>query len=191
MDAEIVILFIVVFLGVGLAIYYLAYQRYLRRALRDPAAARHQNLPAPDNTVAVAAVILGFVALINISSAVNSISDKISMSIDNGASSIINNNGAEEIEAAINDQQSILAYFSDWEYERGEIEISLIPKQVNDSTSVTVYLGDESITLTRGKGAEFTGTFNVNSDDYYGAIYIVSVETDGVIYSESVESRMW
>ena len=50
---------------------------------------------------------------------------------------------------------------------------------------------DESITLTRGKGAEFTGTLGLKAADYKGAVYIVSVETDGVICSESVESNIW
>ena len=187
----VLITYLIAFVVITGVAYFILERRRIKKALEDPAAARHSNLPAPDTVARCVTFVVIFVMFWGLSNALSKMSADISQAIEDGAYTIVNNNGADEIVETLMEHKSSLAYFCDWENDNREIEISLVPKQVNDSTTVTVYLGDESITLTRGKGAEFTGTLGLKAADYEGAVYIVSVETDGVICSESVESNIW
>ena len=179
-----VVFIIIIVLIIGAVIYYLAYQRYLRRALNDPSAARHQSLPAPDNTVAVAAVIMGVVAFWIINSTINGLSDDLTKAISNGAMTVASNYGSNNTD----DVYEYLAYFSCYDETQGELVISAVPKEANENTAITVYIDNSSVTLTKGNGAEYTGTLKVPvSEDYYPQVFLVCITTDGVTYSEMAD----
>lgn len=188
MDMRAIVVLICILAVIGAVIYYLAYQRYLRKALNDPAAARHQSLPAPDNTVAVTAVILGFAMLMLISNNIR----ELTGSIDNINKNINNGNAysyqLSNIENELHQQRSILAYHYIYEDEtESTAEISVIPKIVTKTTKVTVYNGKVAVVLTRGEGAEFTGKLPLT--EIIGEEpneYIISIETDGIIETECV-----
>lgn len=182
--AAIILIIVIALMVLGAVVYYLAYQRYLRRALKDPAAARHQSLPAPDNTVAVAAVILGAVAFWMINSSINDLSDDLTKAVSNGAMTVASNSGS----TAINDGYEYLAYFSCYDETQGELEFSAVPKQANENTTITVYLDNSSVTLSKTSGAEYTGTLKVPvAEDYYPQVFLVCITTDGVTCSEMAD----
>ena len=165
----------------GAVIYYLAYQRYLRRALNDPSAARHQNLPAPDNTVAVAAVVLGVTAFLVLNSSIGKLSDDLTRAISSGAATVADNNGSD----IYDDRYEYLAYFSCDNETKGEVFVSAVPKEANENTAITVYLDKSSVTLAKGEGAEFTGTLKIPTEEGYDPeVFLVCITTDGVTYSE-------
>lgn len=174
----------IIVLVLGAIIYYLAYQRYLRRALKDPSAARHQNLPAPDNTVAVAAVILGAIAFWTLNSTINEVSDEVSKAINDGARTVASNYVRNDYK----DEYEYLAYFSCNDETAGEITVYAVPKEANENTTITVYLDNSSVTLSKSTGAEYTGTLKIPvAEDYYPQIFLVCITTDGVTYSETAE----
>ena len=181
------VVFIFILLALVVVLYYLLYQRHLRKALTDPAAARHTNLPAPENTVAAAAVLVLWLSLGGISGSLNSISDSISKlgSTDTGSTDIAE--AISEAEESREAQQSILVVFSQ-EWDDDKVTLTVVPKTANDKTTVTVKLGKSSVTLKRGEGAEFTGTLAAQKEDKHECDFIVSVETDGFIYSECSEN---
>ena len=188
------VVFIFILLALLVVLYYLLYQRHLRKALTDPAAARHSNLPAPENTVAAAAVLVLWLSLGGISGSLNSISGSISKIGSTGADStdIDLTDVAEaisEAEEMHQDQQSILAVF--WqEWDGDMVTLTVVPKTVNDKTTVTVKLGKSSATLQRGESAEFSGTLVTNKGEKCDeGGFIISVETDGFIYSEWSENN--
>lgn len=184
MDMGAIVILICILAVTGVMIYYLAYQRHLRKALKDPAAARHQNLPAPDNAVAAAAVILGFAVLLLISSNIKALTGSIE-----DLNKDLNNKNAysyelSNIENEIKQQRSIIAYY-DIDDSGSEIKISIIPKTVSKETKVTVNYDNVSVVLTREEGAKFSGILPFTERDVQSD-YIVSIETNGIIETEFI-----
>lgn len=191
MDLRYVVLLPFVIVPIGVVIYYLLYQRHLRKALSDPDAARHSSLPEPDSTVGVAAIVVFGIMLFNLTSAINNMSEKISdvcSNIDTIDTANAVYSSYDSFEYMYKQQNSIFVSVVQ-EWEGTKVSLSVIPKTVNDKTTVTARLGKSSVVLQRGEGAEFTGTLVIKEAENHEYEFIISVETDGVTYSEAIENE--
>ena len=184
------LIYLISFVAITGTAYYVLERRRIKKALEDPAAARHSNLPAPDTVARCVTFVVIFVMFWGLSNALSKMSADISQAIEDGAYTIVNNNGADELNETLMEQQSNLVYFytSCENQASGKFEIEAVPKTVSKNTTVTVTLGKSHVTLTRGEGAEFTGTLMFNDEDFESD-FVISIETDGIIYSEMAENE--
>lgn len=187
---EFMLIYLISFVAITGSAYYVLERWRIKKALEDPAAARHSSLPAPDTIARVIAFIVIFFMFWSFTSALNDMSNDITGAISSGSFSIVSNMNLDEIEDTLKEQQSNLACFYAYcENEAsGEYEIEAVPKTVSENTTVTVTLGKSHVTLTRGEGARYTGTLKFHGYEDYESDFVVSIETDGVIYSETVEN---
>ena len=187
---EFMLIYLISFVAITGSAYYVLERRRIKKALEDPAAARHSNLPAPDTVARCVTFVVIFVMFWSFSSALNDMSNDITGAISSGAFSITSNMSIDELNETLMEQQSNLVYFytSCENQASGKFEIEAVPKTVSKNTTVTVTLGKSHVTLTRGEGARYTGTLKFHGYEDYESDFVVSIETDGVIYSETVEN---
>ena len=104
------------------------------------------------------------------------------------------NYNISELHTEIKHESSLLESF-DYEYgnydkeaKTGEILFSVIPKESNENTKITVSLGGNSTTLEKQANGKYTGTLALNISNYYYDVPIVTISDGTTEKSELIET---